>query len=711
MVERAEARQVLAAGRRLRDAAERVADGDRHIRGEARDAYLRERDQLLARHLETLPVSALRDAGGTKIRTGPLEKAGLTTIGAVRSRSEAELAQIPGLSAGSARQLKAVAEQVAEAAARSLAVRVNFDTKDRAATALLTATHRVLRAEPAVGPARGPARRLVDELESALRSASAAGSLLRMLFAGRARKERAGAAVDQLRRLVEDAEREKLPAKLAKAERAIRERPATPRTVWKDFEKRSAEYYTAFGDLGAEQPDVDSSQGFLPTDITGRVRRQELDDTFRTVTLRGYQSFGARFALAQGRVIIGDEMGLGKTVQSIAAMAHLRARGETHFLVVCPASVMVNWTREVADRSKLTACLLHGGQRGANLRTWMEDGGVAVSTVDSLHTLEVPEQTRVGLMVVDEAHYVKNPDTRRSRAVREWTDRVPRVIFLSGTPMENKLDEFRNLIGYLQPRVSDGLDLAETAAGPVAFRRAVAPVYLRRNQEDVLKELPELVRAEEWSEFNRAEFSAYREAVAAGNFMAMRQVAFTADPGGSGKMQRLRELVIEARENGRKVVIFSNFRSVLTEVIELLGPGAFGPLTGSTPVEERQKLVDAFSAVPGHSVLISQIQAGGTGLNIQAASVVILCEPQIKPTIEDQAVARAHRMGQVRSVQVHRLLTENGPDQRILEILQQKRHLFDEYARHSEVARSSPDAVDVDLAKSVIAEEQRRLAV
>ncbi len=90
---------------------------------------------------------------------------------------------------------------------------------------------------------------------------------------------------------------------------------------------------------------------------------------------------------------------------------------------------------------------------------------------------------------------------------------------------------------------------------------------------------------------------------------------------------------------------------------------------------------------------------------------MIICEPQIKPTIEDQAVARAHRMGQVRSVQVHRLLTEDGPDQRILEILQQKRQLFDEYARHSEVARSSPDAVDVDLAKAVIAEEQRRLAV
>ena len=150
MVERAEARQVLAAGRRLRDAAERVADGDRHIRGEARDAYLREREQLLARHLETLPVSALRDAGGTKVRTGPLEKAGLTTVGAVRALPESRLAALPGLSAAGARLVKATADQVAEAAERSLAVRVNFDPKDRAATSLLTAVHRVLRGATAL---------------------------------------------------------------------------------------------------------------------------------------------------------------------------------------------------------------------------------------------------------------------------------------------------------------------------------------------------------------------------------------------------------------------------------------------------------------------------------------------------------------------------------------------------------------------------------
>jgi hypothetical protein len=112
-------------------------------------------------------------------------------------------------------------------------------------------------------------------------------------------------------------------------------------------------------------------------------------------------------------------------------------------------------------------------------------------------------------------------------------------------------------------------------------------------------------------------------------------------------------------------------------------------------------------------VLVCQIEAGGVGLNIQAASVVILCEPQVKPSIEAQAVARAHRMGQVRTVQVHRLLIEDSVDQRMLELLGSKAKVFDAYVRHSAIAQAAPGAVDVSevqLARTIVAQEQRRLA-
>jgi len=159
--------------------------------------------------------------------------------------------------------------------------------------------------------------------------------------------------------------------------------------------------------------------------------------------------------------------------------------------------------------------------------------------------------------------------------------------------------------------------------------------------------------------------------------------------------------------------VFSYFRDVLELVCRTLGDRAVGPLTGSVPPVLRQELVDGFSATKGHAVLVSQIQAGGVGLNMQAASVVILCEPQVKPTLETQAIARAHRMGQIRRVQVHRLLATDSVDQRMLEILETKTELFDAFARRSDTAETMPEAVELgpSMARQVIAAERERLGL
>src|SRR4030095_2476166 len=172
------------------------------------------------------------------------------------------------------------------------------------------------------------------------------------------------------------------------------------------------------------------------------------------------------------------------------------------------------------------------------------------------------------------------------------------------------------------------------------------------------------------------------------------------------------ELAHEAMANGRKVVVFSYFGDVLDVVGTALGPHARGPLTGRASTAERQRTVDAFTNSPGPAVLVCQIEAGGVGLNIQAASVVILCEPQVKPSTEAQAVARAHRMGQVHTVQVHRLLIADSVDQRMLELLDSKAQLFDAYVRDSAIAQAAPGAVDiseVQLARTIVAQEQQRL--
>ncbi|CAL9570540.1 hypothetical protein SUDANB176_04830 [Streptomyces sp. enrichment culture] len=157
---------------------------------------------------------------------------------------------------------------------------------------------------------------------------------------------------------------------------------------------------------------------------------------------------------------------------------------------------------------------------------------------------------------------MKNPQAKRSQAVALWAERCERALLVTGTPMENRVVEFRNLVRMLDGGVADSLGERDALAGSVAFRKAVAPVHLRRNQEDVLTELPSLQRTDEWEEPSASDEEAYREAVRAGDFMAMRRAAY-ARPEKSAKPDRLREVVQEAGENGRRTVVLSCFKDVL----------------------------------------------------------------------------------------------------------------------------------------------------
>lgn len=207
--------------------------------------------------------------------------------------------------------------------------------------------------------------------------------------------------------------------------------------------------------------------------------------------------------------------------------------------------------------------------------------------------------------------------------------------------------------------------------------------------------------------------------------MDMRRAAFmTHDPYKSPKLARLLEITSEAADRGLKTVVFSFFRDVINRIHEGLGTRAVGPITGAVPAGKRQQIVDQFTASEVPVVLVSQVEAGGVGLNLQAASIVILTEPQWKPSTEEQAIARCHRMGQVRRVEVHRLLTEESVDEVMVEILRGKSMLFDSYARGSTIKDATPDAIDTgDQAKpgkamsqseqerQIIAAERQRLGL
>ena len=685
-------------------------------REEARRAYEQVRAQVTYARLNEVPLERIKEVTQGRLRLTAIEQAGFGTVGSVLRLGKQGLESLHGVGPQTAMQVIAAARTLHESFKQQTRVRIDPDARTHVQTALLSALYEFERAKADVPPQAPDYAQLQTGLDALADAARPAESRMRMFFTGSERKRNARDAINGLAALLQSEARD--------AQRRLQDNRGRPFAradeaaawLWNDYLQRPVTYNGLLIEVADLAPDEESVRGFLSQEIARQINAYPLDLSLVTTSLRGYQAFGAKFALVQERVIIGDEMGLGKTLQALAAMAHLAAGGATHFLVVCPASVVVNWTREIAKHTRLTAYRLHGAERDRNRQLWLVRGGVAVTTYEVLRNSPLaPDGVEIAMLTVDEAHYAKNPEALRTQAVRASARVAGRVLFLTGTPMENRVQEFCNLVDHLRPEIVRTLSVYEGMLGSERFRRAIAPVYLRRNQVDVLNELPPRLETNEWVSHTGKDSLAYRDAVYEGNFMKMRRAAFAAGtPDDSAKLRRLIEITEEATQNGRKVVVFSYFRDVLSTVTQALGPMAVGPITGDVPPARRQDLIDEFTARQSPSVLVAQIQAGGVGLNIQAASVVIITEPQWNPAIEDQAIARAHRMGQVRRVDVHRLLAEDSVDQRILEILGIKRAEFDEYARRSDLKEVTPDAVDISdttTAKEVAAqvESERRI--
>jgi len=635
-----------------------------------------------------MPLERLKEVTRDRLTLTPLQRLGWKTVGRVM-QSEEFLASIPGIGDLSAARIAGAARTLWQTTFEEMPVRIDVSRRQPETTKLLRCLGKWLAF-------RDSAKTLSKDriLARQLKPLANASSVASLLLLGANSHQDLKAAVSAVHELMKRAE-------------SIDPSRETGGDPWDGFLRRPADYFALLAELGFITENEEKVHGELPQEIVTAVRALELRGDHLHVSLRGYQSFAARFALVQKRVLIGDEMGLGKTIEALAVLAHLKATGKTHFLVLCPAAVVTNWMREVESKTTLAAHRLHGYERDTAARNWRRRGGVAITTYESLGWFtRLTPAVSVDCVISDEAHALKNPAAQRSRRSAEILAKSRHAVLMTGTPLENRVEEFRQLISYLRPDLTSQVpDFA-----PRRFRKQVAPAYLRRNTTDVLTELPERIDVDEWVAPSASDLATYRTAVASGNFMAMRQAAMQGPE--SSKVERLLELVEEAEDNGHKVIVFSYFRQVLGTLSQLIPGKVFGPLTGSVTAAARQIMVDDFTRARGGAVLLSQVVAGGVGLNIQAASIVILCEPQLKPTMEEQAIARAHRMGQVRTVQVHRLLSEEGVDARIVELLAKKRALFDEFARHSETAASAPEAYDLseaELARQIVDEERTRL--
>ncbi len=429
--------------------------------------------------------------------------------------------------------------------------------------------------------------------------------------------------------------------------------------------------------------------------------------------LRAYQEEGFRWLMrlnAWGAgACLADDMGLGKTLQAIAAMLHLAPNGPS--LVVCPASVINNWCNELAKFApSLNPLILKPGN--ARKETFASLGAFDVLVI-SYGLLQSEEETITAIdwttAVLDEAHAIKNTNTKSSKAAMGI--KAGFRLALTGTPVQNHLGELWNLFQFCNPGLLGSLQQftkryvkSELPEQKVHLKKLISPFILRRTKNKVLSELPPKTEITHNVELSKEELAFYE---------ALRRQAISMIESGGGnagqqhlqalaEITRLRlaccntalvnadielpssklvafiEIIEELRVNSHRALVFSQFighLAIVRQSLDKMGI-SYQYLDGSTSLPEREKAVNAFQAGKGELFLIS-LKAGGLGLNLTAADYVIHLDPWWNPAIEDQASDRAHRIGQSRPVTIYRLVTKNTIEEKILQLHATKRDMAD----------------------------------
>ena len=434
-----------------------------------------------------------------------------------------------------------------------------------------------------------------------------------------------------------------------------------------------------------------------------------------TATLRPYQRRGVDWLGFLRRAglggVLADDMGLGKTLQTLA----LLGKGERS-LVVAPTSVLPNWQNELARfRPGLKVTTYHGAGR-----TLAPDADVVLTTyailrldADRLQAGPTGAKRQWDVVILDEAQAIKNPDSQVARAA--YALPAETRLCLTGTPVENRLDELWSLLHFSNRGLLGGRrSFEDRFARPIAegrpgsaeeLRRKIRPFVLRRMKQEVAPDLPprtETVLPIALDEGERAVYDSVRAAAqkdvvallaqgASGGVMKaleallrLRQAACHPAllPGqgharSSSKLERLAEALEVAAADGHKALVFSQWTSLLDLIEPRLRTAGvdFVRLDGST--RDRGEVVDKFQSPDGPPVMLISLKAGGVGLNLTAADHVFLCDPWWNPAAEAQAADRAHRIGQDRPVFVYRLVSQGTVEERILALQDKKRALFE----------------------------------
>ena len=449
----------------------------------------------------------------------------------------------------------------------------------------------------------------------------------------------------------------------------------------------------------------------------------------RISTLRAYQNRGAEwlwYLYANGfGGLLCDDMGLGKTHQVMALMTCLKAKSTGPILVVCPTTVMSHWQTKIKDHApELSAGLFHGPDR--DLGRALETDAVLVTSYGILRRdAEALADVGFALAVFDEIQHLKNTGTQAHEAASRL--RAGMKIGLTGTPIENSVRELKGLMDLVAPGYlgSDAtfsrryIQPIEEQKDPLRRReltRVISPFVLRRRKATVLKELPAKIEDVRTCTLSPDQHRIYRQALEErrqgllrklrspqGNvpyihifalLNRLKQICdhpalVTGEPEdypkhGSGKWDLFTALLDTCLENGQKIVVYSQYLTMIDIIARHLRQSGVDAavLTGAS--RNRGKIIQRFNTDPGCRVFVGSLMAGGTGIDLVAASVVIHYDRWWNAAREDQATDRVHRIGQTRGVQVFKLVTEETVEEKIAVIIDRKRALMDDVVREDD---------------------------
>ncbi|MCC7380279.1 MAG: DEAD/DEAH box helicase [Deltaproteobacteria bacterium] len=456
--------------------------------------------------------------------------------------------------------------------------------------------------------------------------------------------------------------------------------------------------------------------------------------------LRPYQRVGVRWLHLLDQLGLGgclaDDMGLGKTIQVIALLLlKKRAKEQRPSLLVVPASLIANWKAEL-DRfaPSLRAVIAHSSVMapealGAIDPQRLPAADVFITTYGSLQRFDWLGQVEWSVVVLDEAQAIKNPGTKQARAAKALKSRTR--LALTGTPIENRLGDLWSLFDFLSPgllgraqsfaRFVRRIESGQGGYGPL--RELVRPYILRRLKTDrrIIDDLPEKTEILSWCALSKVQATLYEESVRSlreeltqvdgirrrgvvlSYLLRFKQICnhpsqwlgdgvYATEE--SGKLTRLAELAEEIASRQEKMLVFTQFKEMTEPLARFLEPIFGRPglvLHGQTRVADRRGLVDAFQDDAGPPFFVLSVKAGGTGLNLTAASHVVHYDRWWNPAVEDQATDRAHRIGQRRAVMVHKLVCRGTVEERIDALIAGKRGLA------GEVLRDGAEAVLTEL--------------